>query len=252
MTPLEQYQCDNDGYLLLEDAIDPELLETINERMDEIQSVAETENTREWLVENPVLRINDIVNQEPVIVPLIENPVVLPYISEMVENPRLKSTWITYKWNGGGTGFHSNHTPSVTHNCYHFNGQIRHNLFQVFYAMRDIGPGEGALQVIPGSHKANYAVPRGVDLDHMKTEIPMKAGSVLLFTHDMYHGSLNTTDSVRRTVIFTFCPSVFANSLKDDGLYDRLFDEAEAGSWRKYFLRRPNGFKETYSKPGQL
>ena len=249
MTPLELFEYDVNGYLLLEDAIDSSLFDEINARMDQIQEAAVSEHDSAWFGENPVLRIDGIVNQEPALIPLVDNPIVLPYIKEMVDHPRLKSTWITYKWRGGGTGFHSNHVPTVTHNFYHYNGEIRHNLFQVFYAMKDIGPGEGALQVIPGSHKANYRIPRGENVDHLKIEIPMKAGSVLLFSHDMYHGSLNTSDTVRRTVIFTYCPGVIANSYTGDTLYDSLFDESSEGSWRKYLLRRPNGFKETYPMP---
>ena len=83
------------------------------------------------------------------------NPALLPYLIEMVERPRLKSTWIAFKWRGDETKLHSNHTPSVTHNFYHFNGQIRHNLLNVMYALHDIAPGGGGLQVVPSTHKAN-------------------------------------------------------------------------------------------------
>ena len=248
MTPAELFEYDTNGYLHIEDAVDPELFKKINERMDEIEANAVRRHGADGLKEHPMVRIDDIINQEPVLVPLVDNPVVVPYLKEMIDHPRIKSTWITFKWNGGGTGFHSSHTPSVTHNFYHFNGRIQNNLLAVFYAMKDIGPGEGALQVIPGSHKANYPVPRGAVV-HMKIEVPMKAGSVLLFSHDIYHGSLNTSDRVRRSIIFTYCPGVIANSFEGDTLYDRLFEEAPEGSWRKYLLRRPNGFKETHPQP---
>ena len=195
------------------------------------------------------MRYDDILNQEPALLDLVVNPVVLPYLVEMVERPRLKSTWATYKWRGGETGYHSNHTPTVTHNFYHFNGQIRHNLFQVFYAMRDIGQGEGALKVVPGSHKANYKQPPVEAIDDMLVEIPMKAGDVLLFTHDLGHCSRNESDNIRRTIIFTYCPGVISNSFGGDGLYDSLFEQAPEDSWLKYLLRRPNGFRETYPQP---
>ena len=77
----------------------------------------------------------------------------------------------------------------------------------------------------------------------------MKAGSALLFTHDVNHGSLNTSDRVRRTLIFTYCPGVISNSFGGDGLYERLFEQAPEGSWLKYLLRCPNGFQETYRRP---
>ena len=252
MTPAELYHYDVNGYLLIEDAIEPDYLAHLNERLD----IWEERALQDFRVlpksANPEVRYDDILNQEPSLLDLVVNPRVLPYIDEMVDRPRLKSTWVTFKWNGGRTVSHSNHTPSVTHNFYHFNGRIHHNLFQVFYAMRDISPGEGGLQVIPGSHKANYPSPPDEALKDMHLEIPMKAGSVLLFTHDMRHSSFNTTDKVRRTIIFTYCPGVIANSFGGDMLYQRLFEDTPEGSWLKYLLRTPHGFLETYAKPKDM
>jgi ectoine hydroxylase-related dioxygenase (phytanoyl-CoA dioxygenase family) len=106
--------------------------------------------------------------------------------------------------------------------------------------------------VIPGGHKANFPLPPNADLSDMEVEIPMRAGSVLLFTHDMYHASLNTSDKVRRVVIFTYCPGVISNTYGGYGgnaLYERLFEKASEGSWLKYLLRRPNGGGDSYPKP---
>lgn len=248
MTPEELYRYDVNGYILIEDVIEPDYLCRLNEQLDEWEEVAKQRLEREQ-PQNPAILIEDILNQEQALLDLVVNPRVLPYIDAMVATARLKSTWATFKWEGGHTGFHSNHTPSRTCNFYHFNGRIHHNLFQVFYAMKDIGPGEGALEVVPGSHKANYPLPSNGASDNMKCTIPMKAGSVLLFTHDMHHGSFNASDKVRRTIIFTFCPGEISNSFVGDGLYDRLFEQAPANSWLKYVLRRPHGCQDTYPRP---
>ncbi len=250
MTPAEMYDYDLKGYLLLEDAIQPNDLASLQERMAFWEAQARKELEKNPRPENPSVMVSDIVNKDPAFVDLITNPEVLPYIDAMVDHPRLKSTWIAYKWKGGWARDRSNHTPTRTTNFYHFNGgRIYHNLFQVFYALRDIEPGEGGLKLIPGSHKANLPLPDDTYLGHMEVEIPMKAGSVLLFSHDMYHSSLNTSDKVRWAVIFTYCPSVITNSYSGDGLYDKLFEKALERSWLKYLLRRPHGFKETYPRP---
>ena len=245
MTPEQRYQYDVDGYLLIEDAISPDYLADLNQRLDHWEAKTSKELDRQ----NPIGRFDDILNHEESLLPLVDNPILVPYIDQMIRQPRLKSTWVTFQHRSGRVHFHSNHTPAVTHNHYYFDGAIRHNLFQVFYALKDIGPGQGALEVVPGSHKANYPLPDMSKLEHMKREIPMKAGAVLIFTHDMHHGSLNTSDQVRRTLIFTYCPGEIANSFGGDGLYDRLFSQTAEGSWRKYLLRPPNGFRETYPKP---
>jgi hypothetical protein len=249
MTPEELYRYDVNGYVLVRGAIDPETLAHLNKKIDVWEEKAWIDFRAKKEGENQEVRYDDVVNQEASLVPLAANPKLLPYLVEMVERPRLKSTWIAFKWRGGETRLHSNHTPTVTHNFYHFNGQIRHNLLNVMYAMHDIEPGGGGLKVIPGSHKANYPRVKGDDVSDMLVELSMKAGDALLFSHDMGHCSRNESDVIRRTVMYTYCPGVIANSFGGDGLYDRIFESAEEESWLKYLTRRPNGFLETYPQP---
>lgn len=249
MTPEECYRYDINGYILLRNAIPKDELDRLNGVIDGWEERAGVDLKKKKPEENQEVRYDDLINNEPALVDLAANPVVIPYLVEMIEKPRLKSTWIAFKWRGGETRLHSNHTPTVTHNFYHYNGQIRHNLLNLMYAMRDIEPGGGGLKVIPGSHKANYPRQRGDDISDMLVELTMKAGDVLLFSHDMAHCSLNESDAVRRTVMYTFCPGVIANSFGGDGLYDRIFEAARDESWLKYLTRQPNGFLETYSQP---
>jgi len=249
MTPEECYRYDINGYILLRNAIPKDELDRLNGVIDSWEERAGGDLKKKKPEDNQEVRCDDLINNEPELVDLAANPVIIPYLVEMIEKPRLKSTWIALKWRGGRTGLHSNHTPSVTHNFYHYNGQIRHNLLNLMYAMRDIEPGGGGLQVIPGSHKSNYARQHGDDLSDMLVELTMKAGDVLLFSHDMAHCSLNESDAVRRTVMYTYCPGVIANSFGGDGLYDSIFESAQEESWLKYLTRRPNGFLETYPQP---
>jgi ectoine hydroxylase-related dioxygenase (phytanoyl-CoA dioxygenase family) len=248
MTDDELYRYDVHGYLLLENVIAPPELEAIDTIYD--RRLEEAEALRQAKSGEAHVMLEDILNQEPeALRPLIAQRRVLPYIDEMIESPRLKSTWASFMWQGGGVGFHSNHSPSSTCNHYHFNGRIRHNLFQVFIAVRDILITGGALKLLPGSHKANYAARDQQAIADMLVPIPMKAGSVLIFTHDMYHGSLKQDDAMRRVLIYTYCPGVIANSFGGDGLYDSLHASAPEGSWGKYLLRRPNGYMEMYPYP---
>jgi ectoine hydroxylase-related dioxygenase (phytanoyl-CoA dioxygenase family) len=249
MTPAELFRYDVRGFLLIRDAIKPDHLEALNDCLDRWENKADSDYRALATDANKDVRYNDILNLEPECAPVVDNKKVLPYLREMIERPRLKSTWLTFRWQGGQTRYHSNHTPTVTHNFYHFNGQIRHNLLNVMYAMRDIGPGEGGLKVVPGSHKANYPLPRDENIEDLLVEIPMMAGDALLFTHDMGHCSRNETEKVRRTLMMTYCPGVIANSYGGDGLYDALFAAAADGSWRKYLLRQPHGFLDTCPQP---
>ena len=116
MTPEDLYRYDINGYLLLEGAIASDELSRLNARIDVWEKRARKDFAAKSAGENQEVRYDDVVNQEESLVGLAANPVVLPYIREMVELPRLKSTWIAFKWRGGQTTLHSNHTPSVTHN----------------------------------------------------------------------------------------------------------------------------------------
>ena len=272
MTAEELYRYDLRGYQYIENAIAPDLLKRLNARMDfwqtEARKLLDTHagTTRrpklDWRVNlgwdsaastvRPQVEFWDIVNQDEAFADLVANPRVLPYMDEMVQTPRLKSTWIALKWKGGRARDTSNHTPSSTCNFYHFNGgRIYHNLFNIVYAISDVPPGGGGLKFIPCSHKANYPLPPEGDREDLLAEMPMKAGSALLFSHDAYHTSLNTTDEVRRVILYTYCPGVIANAWNESGdtMHDRLFEEAPEGSWRKYLLRRPQGAGDSYPKP---
>ena len=90
---------------------------------------------------------------------------------------------------------------------------------------------------------------RGDDVSDMLVELSLKAGDVLLFSHDIAHCSMNESDAIRRTVMYTYCPGAIANTMGGDTLYDGIFDEASEGSWLKYLTRRPNGARETYPQP---
>ena len=252
MTAEELYRYDVRGYMLVKGAAAAPVLAGIGGRIDQWLGRAYLERQRQEAGENPEVRYDNIINQEPALVELAANPMVLPYIVEMVERPRLKSTWLAFKWRRGETRLHSNHTPSVTHNFYHFNGQIRHNLLNVMYALGDIEPGGGGLQVVPGSHKANYSRLQGDEVADMLVELPMQAGDALLFSHDMVHCSRNASDQIRRTVMYTYCPGAIANSFGGDQLNDPIFERAPEGSWLKYLARRPNGAGETYPQPAEL
>jgi ectoine hydroxylase-related dioxygenase (phytanoyl-CoA dioxygenase family) len=252
MTPEEKYRYDINGYLLLKGAIPSAQLPDLQSVVDTWQERAQKDFQQKSADDNQEVRYDDLINQEPALVDLAANPNTLPYLTEMTDKPRLKSTWVAFKWRGGETRLHSNHTPSNTCNFYHYNGQIRHNLLNMIYAMGDIEMGGGGLKVIPGSHKANYPRLPNDDVSDLMVELTMEAGDVLLFSHDIAHCSRNESDNVRRTVMYTYCPGVISNSFGGDTLYDRIHEEAEDESWLKYLTRQPNGFRETYPQPKTL
>jgi ectoine hydroxylase-related dioxygenase (phytanoyl-CoA dioxygenase family) len=85
----------------------------------------------------------------------------------------------------------------------------------VLVALTDIGPGDGATMVVPGSHKSNLPHPlagdyaRGDRMDHLPgaVEVHVRAGDALLFVDAMMHGgSSRTNPGERRVVILRYGP----------------------------------------------
>jgi hypothetical protein len=91
-------------------------------------------------------------------------------------------------------------------------------------ALTDIGPGDGATMVIPGSHKSNFVHPNAGEyakLDRMDTlegavEVHLKKGDALLFVDGIMHGgsSRTNTEGERRVVIYRYGPGVGCVALR--------------------------------------
>ena len=85
--------------------------------------------------------------------------------------------------------------------------------------MRDIGPGDGATMLIPGSHKSNIPhpeydhaaisdTPTSVDGVTGAIEVHMKAGDALLFVDAIMHGSAaRVNEGQRRIAVYRYGPS---------------------------------------------
>ncbi len=261
MTPAELYQFDTSGYLVIPNALTPRELEHFNARVDHWRARALAQQAGVFdgdptgFHENSqgMVWLDDPINRDPGFLDLIDHPRILPFIWNLILMPRFKSNWLTLTWRGGKVEGHGSHAPWIPYNTYLADrGGIACSLLNVMWTFNDITPGGGGLTVIPGSHKSNFPVPPEGPTPEQLVEITAPAGSVILFTHDIFHQSLNSSDRERRVMFLTYCPGVIANSFEGGaGLYDQLFAAATEGSWRKYLLRRPHGFRELYPQPSR-
>ena len=75
----------------------------------------------------------------------------------------------------------------------------------VSYQLVDTHLGDGGFACIPGSHKANYVCPEEMKRldcgqDHIR-HVPVKAGSVIIFTEALVHGTLPWTAEYERRIL---------------------------------------------------
>ena len=249
------YSFDLNGFLVVRDAVPLPLLNAANRVVDGYQARAKLtlHGDRPAGGEKPVYakRFEAVISEHDVFLQLAMSPAVLSRVVNFVKDPRLKSTWLDFKARLGSIGYHSNHSPYNPVDAYYFqDGRICANLVTVCYALCDIPAEGGALDVIPGSHKANFPLPQNQDaLKLLRRRLPLKAGDALVFSHDINHGSCNHLDYVRRCYFTSFSTGSSAHTQGDNGLYDDLFSRAPEGSWQKYLLRRPKGDRDSYPQP---
>tara|TARA_B100000614_G_C14472455_1_gene463095 strand:+ start:138 stop:1013 length:876 start_codon:yes stop_codon:yes gene_type:complete len=99
----------------------------------------------------------------------------------------------------------------------YFNGQWHCGQVNILIALTDIGPGDGATMVIPGSHKSNIRHPAfseftygeaSVDGIEGAIEVHLEAGDAILFVDAIAHGSAARTNSgERRICVYRYGPS---------------------------------------------
>ena len=123
-------------------------------------------------------------------------------------------------------------------------GQMNAGLIAVIYALTDANPGDGGYCCVSGSHKANYRTPAGPkgdlpDYNHSRDgivarlekdigvvkQIPLKAGSALIFTEALTHGTLPwKAQHERRVLFYRYYPTLHGSmqGYLNEGVEDAL------------------------------
>ena len=132
-----------------------------------------------------------------------------------------------------GATLHGGATPFEPVQYFRFSGGRMYNgLSVVAYNLADVKPGDGGFGCITGSHKSNLPFPGEwkdlADPHPIVTRVTGPAGTAVLFTEALTHGSLPWTgDHERRTIFFKYSPHPLAwwgeypTSEGVDGLTDR-------------------------------
>lgn len=122
---------------------------------------------------------------------------------------------------GQAIGLHSGGHLGVKRTQFRYhNGRFQCGQINILMAFTDIGPGDGATMVIPGSHKANLKHPQfgqasmakdkpaSVDGVEGAIEVHLDAGDALLFVDAISHGSAaRVNPGQRRIAVYRYGPS---------------------------------------------
>ena len=216
-TPEQREQIDEQGYLIIENALEPFGLERVRAAYEEIQS----QTAPGWAEavcagsfkggygNGPDAHTMDNIHQHnDLFLEIAENPLVLPILNEVV-GPDVQAMEMVA---------HCHHAGTNAHTGWHRDWPAwRHPQFmlkaKVFYFLDDQTPEMGCFSLVPGSHTRDEYPPReeftGETLEQMPglTKIVGKAGSAIIWNVLCWHSGLaNGSRRDRRILIYGYMP----------------------------------------------
>ena len=256
LTDAERYLFDLQGYLLIEDVLKPDELADLNSVLDEYDLWNEPSGQDGFfdfwrngdcqIAAGPLHRFARPFRN------LVGHSRIVPYLADLLGNQFRYDHGQAMLMRTGGGPFHLHGGAVPWEPGMRFqvaDGQFHCELLVVQYALCDVGAEDGGLCVVPGSHKSNFACPEsfaafektGPWLKH----IPQQAGSVVIFTEALAHGTLPwTADHERRALFYRYTPGhmAFVGRYREDGCemadggYPQPAHSAE-GDWSRQELR---------------
>jgi len=230
-TAMDDYLFDLRGYLILRNAVSPELLDEINAEFDKFPrdlEVAHWYKGAQRRDYNPAtgMELHHCIEIGGPFEALIDCPGWIEYVRHYAgeEDSYVKGLFIdeciaSTRASGGYHPLHSGGYEAPLRCMYvHKGGKFRCGQVNILMALTDIGPGDGPTIVVPGSHKSNMPHPEVADHTYggkKASELPTGAieahlgkGDALLFVDGIMHGGVGRTNpGERRVTIYRYGPS---------------------------------------------
>ena len=277
----EAFFFDLRGYLLMKGALDPDHVADCNRVLDEMDQLDPPLEHGEWYgaVQAHTFGGVDGMNLQQIYEAgepferLIDHPHWLDKVKHFVGGQDtfdkhhgplfIDENFASLRGPGEAIGIHSGgHCRSKRNQFRYHNGGFMCGQVNILIALTDIGPGDGATMVIPGSHKSNLPAPNLADHGIKQgeatsaegvtgaVEVHMDKGDALLFTDTICHGSaLRVNDGQRRIVVYRYGPSwgMFRHPFRPSSmLLDRLTETRRQIVWPHAPVKRePNRLPDT-------
>ncbi len=230
ITPMEEYLFDLRGYSVIPQALDRDHLAVINAWIEALPPL----KTGQWFGNVYVqsyggidgINLQDVVEEGEIFESLIDHPAWIDQVRYYLgpsTKPYIYEIFVNVRESGGYIGVHSG-----GHNVDHHQRSGRRNglwvctMLSLLVPLTDVGPGDGATVVIPGSHKSDFPHPmqdRGGRISpgsgerlEGAVEIHLKAGDALLFNDALCHGSSQRINlGQRRMITIRYVPAIYAH-----------------------------------------
>lgn len=191
---------ERDGYVVLERAVDLELVGALLEAIDRVMvDAAITFGTNAFLGFR-TRRIFNLLARDPLFARVPLHPAVLPLVERVLDPQCLLSSLTAIEMQPGQAAqpLHADDgsialpRPHPTVVCV------------ALWALTDFDHANGATRLVPGSHRRDRRPAKGEQADVVEAEMP--AGSVLLYDGSLWHGGgTNESDDRRVGIVVNHC-----------------------------------------------
>ena len=191
---------EHEGYTIVEDAIDPGLINALNDdllRIEHVLGIAPSDNTFEG---THTTRIYNLLAHGPDFEQVPVHPAILPICEGVLDQGLLVSSLSSIAIG-----------PDESAQPIHADDQIiplpkphPATVCNTMWALTEFTEANGATRIIPGSHKADESPDLFRHYDSIPAE--MAKGSVLVWHGSLWHGGgANTTDHRRVGIAMNYC-----------------------------------------------
>ncbi len=191
---------ERDGYTILEDAIEPQLLDVLTDDLERLERVFEVAPAGNSFEGTTTVRVYNLLAFGKLYESIPVHPHVLPLVERVLDPGCLVSSLSSIAIGPGEAAqpIHADdqlipipkpHVPTVGN---------------TMWALTDFTEANGATRVIPGSHLRDHSPDYGRPYDSIPAE--MARGSVLVWHGSLWHGGgANTTDERRVGIAMNYC-----------------------------------------------
>ena len=225
-TPLDDFLFDLNGYVIVKNAVEPEVLDALNQAFDAFPLLGHGEwwgNAQRRDYNGATgFELHNCLEAGPAFEALIDHPGWINYVrhycgeeKSYVEGLFIDECIASIRRSGGHHPVHSGGFQGALRGSYNYNNNLfRCGQCNVILAISEVGPGDGPTMVIPGSHKSNFPHPNAGNyaqldrMDHLEGAIPvhLNKGDAVIFVDGIMHGgsSRTTAEGERRVTIFRY------------------------------------------------
>ena len=189
-----------DGYTIIEDAIEPELVGALSDdlrRLEDLYEIVPADNSFEG---SRTVRIYNLLALDPLYEAIPVHEHVLPVVERVLDHGCLVSSLSSISI-----------LPGETAQPIHADDQLiplgkphAATVCNSMWALTDFTAANGATRLVPGSHLADHSPDYGAPYDSVPAEMP--EGSVLVWHGSLWHGGgAYTTDERRVGIAMNYC-----------------------------------------------